>query len=546
MCLLFAGGQIFAKNFYLRTNQDAVSWQSVTDGTVITLTPGDTLFSTIGRDSTVFLAPGTYHVLTLNIKDNGKIYGGFSGQETTVNPDNRELIDLDENGIVEPWEFKNEAVITTQNPDFRFNQEGISTGGRLLIVSGSDAEANGITFKDFHYNLFAGPISLGVAAQNPATANNTMDKKGILRFCTVKKIKASNPNSPFFSGIVMSTNKFSLIDGCLIEENVMESANTGGAVFFNRLGGKVSNSVVRNNLAPTGRGAAVFATSNSGADTDAIIENCVIYNNYAGKNGGSVRGESQAGKAGIQIMNSTIVNNETGGTGSSIELINNGLVANSVVVGLATNDLRLNVGNYIVSSAYGTYNIPTPNSENTGVAEITVDDAKFISPTDFIGPMIPDYTFPFDNLKYSKIRKANFKISASESIAVQTEGAKYIPSSYMFSNISIPITVSIPTIDLLGNDRPLYEEQNLSLGAYQFSGTSSNFDKLILDENKNIQVLNNSIVVKNMKSRLVKIFGVDGKLIYSKLADSDRINISCNKGVYIVIAGNVKTKLLIR
>jgi hypothetical protein len=195
--------------------------------------------------------------------------------------------------------------------------------------------------------------------------------------------------------------------------------------------------------------------------------------------------------------------------------------------------LRLNVGNYVVASAYGTFNIPSPNPENSGVDGKTIENFKFISPTDFIGPMIPDYSFPFDEASYAKIRKANFKVSSSESTAVHVEGAKYIPSFYTFASASIPITASIPFMDLLENDRPLYDEFNLDLGAYQFSGIVQSVKNQRF-QNSNISTLYNTIIIKNMQDKLIEIYNMAGKLVHIGVANSNHVSVVCNKGIYIV------------
>jgi len=62
-------------------------------------------------------------------------------------------------------------------------------------------------------------------------------------------------------------------------------------------------------VSANGRAAGVYATSLTNKDMDAIVENCVISNNYASVNGGALRGDAQSNKRGIQIGNNTIVNN---------------------------------------------------------------------------------------------------------------------------------------------------------------------------------------------------------------------------------------------
>lgn len=542
LSLVLICSQMLAEKIYIRTNADDTSWNAITDGVVITLDEGDLLTgSQIGTDMEVYLAPGTYKVNSLIVTENGKIYGGFSGQESNIDLDSRLREDKDGNSIAEPWEFAHEAIITTSNPDYKFTNIGVSNGTRLLVVSGINAEVNGITFTDFHYTNFAGPICIG--AQSATLENNTIENKGLLKYCIIKRIKADmNPNN--FSGILMSTNKYSLIQQCLIQDNVMDSGQSGGAVFFNQFGGKVSGCVIRNNTAQNGRGGGIWATSIAGYDMDAIVENCVVYNNYAGRNGGAVRGEAQANKAGIQIVNSTIVNNFTGGTSSySVELINSGVLVNSII-GKAARDIRANTSNhYLLNSAYGVSSITSPNPANSGNIVInSLEDFIFVSPTTFEGVMIPDYTPSFDANKYEAIQKANFNLSSTESLAATTSGIKSLPPSYTFSTYTIPISATIPTIDLLGKER--IGSFNLDIGAYQLSSLSTQSEMKHSETNK-VFSKRNSIVIYSNTGEEVSIYDMTGTLMFLDKNSSGQFDVACSKGTYIVKIGKQNTKVVV-
>lgn len=541
-CLILISSQILAERIYVRPNADVTSWTTVTDGDVITLEEGDILSSVeFGNDKEVFLAPGTYKVNILNVTNNLRLYGGFSGQETTVDPMNRLLEDLDENGIIEPWEFVHEAVITTFNPDYQFTGTGVTNGTRLLVVSGIDAEVNGVTISDFHYTAYAGPISVGVAVNNPSAADNIADKKGILRFCTVKRIKSDGGTTN--SGIIMSTNKYSIIDRCLIQDNVMNGGSSGGAIYFNKFGGKVTGSVIRNNdTGVAGKGGAIWATSLVSSDIDAVVENCVIYNNSA-KYGGALRGEAQTNKAGIQVVNSTIVNNFTSTSGYGVELINSGIFVNSIV-GLTAKDFRANTANhFMLNSAYGPASITSSNPLNSGNVTISsIESFEFINSTTFTGVMIPDHTTPFDATKYEGIQKANFKPASKQSLAVTTPGIKSLPASYTFStSYVVPITASIPEVDMLGIDR--IGTFNLDLGAYQLSGILSHVESSKFD--KRIFTNKNTIVIKNMTGKQVDIYNVAGVLVFSETVKSEVFNVKSNQGIYIIKIDNRNYKVMI-
>ena len=452
--------------YFVRPTGNTTAWTGLTG-----VTPEQIITTTelaITGTYTYYLAAGNYTLPANTTITTGKVYGGFSGNETKIdladmsnNP--RATSDKDGNGIVEPWEFTNETIITTTLTANKFT--GTAASSRLLIVTGTGGEVNGVTVTDY-FSSAAGAICLGVAATIISNAtNSTLDKAGVLRLCTVKKIKNSG------GGIVMSTNKFSVIDRCLVESNVVTFPNGGGAVFLNACGGKATSSVIRNNatVGTGSTGAGVYATSIASTDMDAIVENCVVHNNYSLGNSGAIRGAAQANKRGIEIINCTIVNNQTAttpATGSgSVELISGGIIVNSIIAGDSSSELRANTtNNYIVNTAYGTYATSASVLYSSGsVANNEVAAFNFKYPTAFAGVMIPDYTTPWDQAKYDAIRKANFTMAAAPS-SVAAGIANY-PTSYQIGGTGATITLStysISSTDLLGVSRGI----NI-IGAYQ-------------------------------------------------------------------------------
>ena len=453
--------------YFVRPTGNTTAWTGLTG-----ITPDQIITTTeltLTGTYTYYLAAGNYTLPANSTITTGKVYGGFSGNETNIdltdmsnNP--RATSDKDGNGIVEPWEFTNESTITTTLTGNKFTSS-TAASSRLLIVTGTGGEVNGVTVTDY-FSSAAGAICLGVAATIISNAtNSTLDKAGVLRLCTVKKIKNSG------GGIVMSTNKFSVIDRCLVESNVVTFPNGGGAVFLNACGGKATSSVIRNNatVGTGSTGAGVYATSIASTDMDAIVENCVVHNNYSLGNSGAIRGAAQANKRGIEIINCTIVNNQTAttpATGSgSVELISGGIIVNSIIAGDSSSELRANTtNNYIVNTAYGTYATSASVLYSSGsVANNEVAAFNFKYPTAFAGVMIPDYTTPWDQAKYDAIRKANFTMAAAPS-SVAAGIANY-PTSYQIGGTGATITLStysISSTDLLGVSRGI----NI-IGAYQ-------------------------------------------------------------------------------
>ena len=547
---LVLSSSVFAADVYVRPYGDATSWNNIPGATITTLTSGNVLPTTISDGSTYYLAPGTYkETYSLTVSGGSKVYGGFSGLETSIDLNARALSDKDGNGIVEPWEFTNEAIFTTSGAAYTFAGAGPTNGTRLLAITGTSSEVNGLTITDFNYGTYSGAVCVGAvfsgSTNDPAQADNISGKEGILRFCTVKMIKCKN-------GIVTSSNKYSIIDRCLIESNVITGGvSWGGAIFFNLCGGTATGCVVRNNSG--GRGASIQATSFASTDMDAIVENCVVYNNFASGNGGAIRGDAQASKRGIQIVNCTVVNNQTATTAStaiaSVELISGGLVANSIIVGDPSAEVRANTtNNYILNNAYGEYatgasTLYGSDNVNTKV----VADFNFTQPTTSVGVMIPGYTTPWDQVKYNEIRKANFKILDSASTAVTTQGLKSLTNSYLIggTGASVALTATVPTTDLMGVTRPILTNGYLNLGAYQFSGMTTAIHETIAT-NSIVYAVNEGIRISNTSSKVINVYSTSGQLIKSLTNNLDNVTIVTGKGLFLVRLDSEITKVFVK
>ncbi len=522
--------------YFVRPLGDGLSWTKMTG-----ISPQQIITSNspgITSTNTYYFAKGNYTMSGITLTS-GNIYGGFKGDETEIDLSARELIDKDENGIVEHWEFANETIINGTAP---FTGSGSATN-RLITVTGG--EINGLTLQDHFYNsdTGAGTIILGAVSTTPTLAMDIYSNAGRMINCTVRKIKA-------FRGPVMLTNKSSLVEGSLIEECMSTSSTTGtAAIFMNLLGGKVANSVVRNNFNPGGSGGGIFANSLASTDMNAIIENCVLYNNTA-RFGAAIRGEARTDKRGIQIINCTAVNNNsTTATVASVDLISGGLIVNSIVLDDKQNEIRANTTNHYLSNnvfgslALGSSVTAFPNTDMTSGK--TVADFDFIRPTNFQGAVITG-SDDFDQAKYDLIGKANFNISSNSKSLSFYIGLKSLAANYRVGGTGeiIPLTATIPSYDILGYERPVNELGNLSLGAYQHAEltditTSATTDIKIFPT---IQ----GVVIKGAEGSVVKLYDLTGRQITSAILGSSEMAISLKKGIYIISIDHFRTKLLIK
>jgi predicted outer membrane repeat protein len=520
--------------YYVRPSANTTAWSGLTgiDSDQIISTDAVTFAGT----NTYYMMGGNYTTGSTIALTTGKIYGGFTGTETSINLNNRPTSDLDQNGIVEPWEFTNTTVITSSLANSKFEQPGV--GSRLLSITGNGGEVDGVTFTDFCYNYvtggitYGGPITLGQVSSSP-TLNNA-DNVGKLTRCTLKKIKAG-------ASVIMMTNNASSIDRCLIEDNI--GTFSYGAVFMNRFGGILSNSVLRNNKAKT-KGGAIFAgnaAATGGVDLKAVVSNCVIYNNTAEVSGAAICGEAGANLSGVEIVNSTIANNKVIAPGiASVELVNNGLLVNSIVVNDELDEIYVNnASNYVEKVVYGTLAAASatlyPAASNLSAKAIA--DLKFTNPTAFVGSLdAADVNY---TTKYEALRKANFKISDATSVAYVSNAT--IPATYQVGGTGSTITTraTVPTTDILG----LARSTNMTLGAYFYNPASAVENTLA---NKSFAFgLKNSILVNGSVGDVVTIYNASGQFIKSVKISADKTSIPSERGFYVVVLGTQKNKVAV-
>jgi len=522
-------------SYYIRPSGDSQSWIYMSDILPQQIITASNI--TVSPSNTYYLAKGVYTKSGISLTG-GNIYGGFKGDETEINLSSRELSDRDGNGIVEPWEFKNETIINGTAP---FSGIG-STTDRFLTVTGG--EINGVTLQNHHFNsdTNSGTIILGAVSSTPILAMDIYSNAGRMINCTVKKIKA-------FKGPVMLTNKSSIIDGCLIEECISTSTSGTAAVFMNLLGGKVSNSVLRNNYNNGSLGGAVFANSLASTDMNAIVENCVLYNNTA-KYGGAIRGEARTDKRGIQIVNCTVANNQsTTASVASVDLIGGGLIVNSIVLDDTQNEIRANTSNHYLSnnvfSALGLGSGVTAYPNTDMLSGKTVADFDFISPTTFQGSIITGDA-NFDQTKYDAIRTANYKINPSNANRLSISGLKVLPSSYLVggTGTSVPLTANIPTMDINGVSRPISSTGNISLGAYQYDDLNS----LTSEIRPSVLVypINEGIRICGAEGYKVSVYAISGQLVKSTIILSTNTDIALPKGFFILTVGSDRIKIRVK
>jgi hypothetical protein len=564
--LLAVSAQLTAATFYVRPAGDATSWSALAG-----ITPEQIITSNapeiIGTD-TYYFAKGTYVLSSTAIDPlttlpvsivatvtTGKIYGGFSGAETTIDLAARAVADKDGNGIVEPWEFSNETIFKGAVP----YDDITGSSKRFLILTGG--EVNGATLANHYYYgdlvpaavPFSGAIILGVASSAPPAAQNLDENAGKLILCTIRNIRAGG------NGPIMMTNKSSQIDRCLIEECTsagLIANGGGGAIWMNSHGGKITNSIIRNCEAKlvgggSGKGGAIWSTSN--VESNALVYNCLIHNNSAAGYGSGLRFEGvNGGKTkGGSIINCTILNNLStiASTTGQVELIFDGvLLVNNIILNEPNKDeLRVrDTRNFISNNIYGTLMTGSaalsPGTDMVSGKNIT--DLKFVRPIFTAGAIgSPGVDF-FDKVVYDSIRTANFKIADAQSLAVQTVGALKLPATFPSSDADatpIAIAVTIPTVDMLGVARTTTN----TIGAYQFAGASA-LNTVYSDKQLNVIALQNSILINNQEGKVASLFSASGQLIKRVTLKSNNEIVPVTNGFYIVSVNNRIGKVVVK
>jgi hypothetical protein len=396
----------------------------------------------------VWVGKGTYYptkirdpyrptTKTFLLKDQVSLYGGFSGSETETS--HRELMDLDNNKMIESWEFKNPTVfsgdidnvpdIWTKKILYEFvwwwtvtgnegNCSSVVTGGLYFI---GVTIFDGFTVENGNSKEFGG----GIDAQNNLTVQNctinkcTAAKGGGGIYCinsSIKKCKITNCESRGGGGIKSS----GIVSGCRV--NNCSGAGINGAGILNceisdcsgsgivncgavnskiincvdGLGGGASSSSLKNceirDCRSTLGGGGIYMT---GKNTCSY---CFISNCYSSGNGGGIYSLSSED---YTIINTTVTNCTSTKLGGGIywSASKNSYVYNCAVMNCLAND---DGGGIYCENSYSNINYCAASNNKVGntisnylfgsqINNITPElKLTFENPTTFCGVAIND------------------------------------------------------------------------------------------------------------------------------------------------------------
>ena len=262
----------------------------------------------------VWVAAGTYipttqtgsdaHRKTFLLKDGVHLYGGFAGNESSIN--SRANSDKDNNGKIEAWEFTNETILSGKidNSDENYRS--------FRVVRCPSQFSRATLFDGFSVRYAGG--SRDVYSGGGIYANG----KIVVSRCVV-----SNNSAPIGGGIC-NTNG-GTVENCLIENNGYSIYVSGGAIYAT--GGGIDNSnygIVRNCVVRNNNITVLNWSSSSQADAlgggisnSGIVSNCCVYNNYIYASRIGRGGGIHSNFSGI-VYCSTVVNNVSQGTAQGV------------------------------------------------------------------------------------------------------------------------------------------------------------------------------------------------------------------------------------
>jgi hypothetical protein len=359
------------------------------------------------------------------------VFGGFKGDETNLSQ--RQLIDVDGNAIVEPWEFKYPTRIIFE----------LSNGARAFVCGGQTNTriVDGLEFwmpTNYDFSTVATEVQLFVIGPNTAFKNCTIKdaflktnnaslrpfvwNKGRMEYCLVQ----NNTVTGVFTGT--TDNQFSPLIELLHQQKLTDITPgiVGCVIRNNKTIADFSNSTLTS-LAGRQRGLLIYINMHDPAKgAPSSIANNLIYNNEcsyiksatspATINGGlfGTGFNNGNGPSTVYIINNTIAYNKTSNLGANLMLINagatyypniinnvyyknvkslNGSPVDPTTVEIASsNSILGNIfNNYATGKSY--YNNPAAPKRIAGNVTFetgAADKALFVNPTTTAGVLSDD------------------------------------------------------------------------------------------------------------------------------------------------------------
>ncbi len=358
---------IFSKTIYVATDGDGTdgsTWSTAytnIQAAIDAASSGDEIWVKEGVYYADPAAPDVVEnvdrTLSINLASGVKLYGGFTADEVTV--DDRPMIDLDGDGIIEAWEFSSPSVISGEiqnDGDITNNTQHI-----LIVPSGVDATTlvNGFTIED-GYSDATSTIS-GIGTFVFSSGINVGG--GSLYGCVIQNCE-SNTAADGYGGGISAVN--ANIDGCFVDGCVVTAKVTyGGGIYLDASemkGCHINNcGIVTSEIQGVVAGGGVYSNS-------AIVDSCII-SGCSSDPGTSIK--SYGGgiySADSHVIDSKIFDNiieGTAGNGGGVYAVNSTYI-NSLIF---NNEASANAGGAYSLSSYFT-NCVIANNKTTGTTSL--------------------------------------------------------------------------------------------------------------------------------------------------------------------------------
>ncbi len=310
-CSLSVSSSVFATKFYVdasvSASGDGLTWatskQTIAEAQVLGT-----------QWDSIMVKTGTYYFTSsFAFAIQRKFYGSCVGTESS--PTQRPMSDIDNNGIIEPWEFSNPTTLSSTYTSSTFTYAG-----------NSGTSIDGFTFTQPTTTLTLNNRFITVGYATNVFVNNT------IKNCSLTVSMTGSTYSILFKSVGVVYN-------CLFEKNNITVNGTNNGTLTPTIsieGGKMYNSVIRNNTVALNY--SNIATSNArglilhvagAASPGATVYNSLIYNNEMTY--------IPAGTADASMSNGCAVDAYSSTTASTYDSIYNCTIANNkgTLVGVA-------------------------------------------------------------------------------------------------------------------------------------------------------------------------------------------------------------------
>lgn len=482
--------------------------------------------SPLGAGDEIWLLGTEYQTNeTIQILEPGVlIYGGFAGDETSVNQ--RARFDIDENGIQEPWEFENQTILAGQMISKDINQS-------VLRLNADDIVADGLVIEGGRQSAgidYGVGVDLGLRTGGVSGA--------IMRNSVIRKnlVTGGGSSSVYVCGVYITGN--STLESCLVENNVMDSSNKGpsyAAGVSSGAGTKVINCVIRNNR---NEGQDKGNNHGGGLKLGGELTNCVIQNNTALRGGGvyAIAGDNTSINYCTIVNNkaiSTVEESKTSVSGGGVYFRGiqgtdkGGVLLNSIVWNNACTDDVVGGENIYIQGGGS----PDPRKEKTvilGANAYNGGSAVKADNGDLYYTAAGGNESSISNLSMTGVFVKPIEIVGSN----ETERweCDWRP---LLAGLNIAVPQAENEKDILGYPRP---ESGAAIGAYQFGSTTgiiSNYKKTL---DPFVYCSEGKLRVNHSEPVSVEVYTMNGVMVANAAATTHEHEFTLSKGqLYVVV-----------